>query len=134
MIVGPLLFYSVVAQYRNLKEYTMSTSRDAARSAIFSSKPRVREVTLENGVLVEVRQPQVGQMLDLISIEDNKIRMARMLVACCYVKDTGEALFEDTDGPSLMSLPSGDGPYQELMDAVQLNMGIGAQVEEAEKK
>jgi len=112
----------------------MSTQRDALRGAIFSTKPKVTEVTMANGAVIEVRQPMVGQMLDLTSIDDNKIRMSRMLVACCYLKETGEQVFDDEDANSLMALPSGDGPYQQLMDAVQLNMGIGAQLEEAAKK
>jgi len=112
----------------------MSTTRDTLRGSIFSAKPRVTEVTMDNGTVVEVRQPLVGQLLDMSSIENAKTRMARMLVTCCYIKETGELLFDDTDEEGLMNLPSGAGTYQTLMDAVQANMGLVPQMEDAAKK
>ena len=107
-------------------------SRDQLRSKIFSEKPKVLLIDLDDGQQVEVRQPTVGALLDVVGIEDLKTRMARMLITSCYVPGTNERLFEDADQDSLMQLPQ-SGVYQKLVDAVQANMNLPAQVDKAAK-
>lgn len=104
----------------------MSTARDALRAKVLADKPKSTVVTLEDGVKVEVRQATVGAMLDSLDIEDTKQRMGRMLIISCFVPETGEALFEEGDIETLMSMPTG-GYYQKLIDAVSMwspNKGV----------
>lgn len=107
-------------------------SRDQLRSKIFSEKVKIDLITLDDGQEIEVRQPSVGLLLDVVGIENLKDRMTRMLIESCFVPGTNEKVFEDADRDSLMSLPQGSGgAYQKLIDAIQENMNLPGKVERA---
>lgn len=108
----------------------MSEGRDKLRSKVFSEKPKATLIDLDDGQQIEVRQPTVGLLLDVIGIEDLKHRMAQMLIMSCYVPGTEDRVFEDADRDNLMLLPQG-GAYQRLVDAIQENMNLPAKVETA---
>jgi hypothetical protein len=109
-LVGPF------EQFR--KGFTMSSAeRNALRAKVLNNKPTHKIVELDDGTKIEVRQTTVGQMLDAVSEENTKKRMATVLIESCYVPGTDEKVFEDADFEVLMGMPSG-GVYQKLMDAI----------------
>lgn len=107
-------------------------SRDLLRSKIFSEKVKVTLIKLDDGQEIEVRQPSVGLLLDVVSIEDLKSRMAQMLIASCFVPGTEQKVFDDADKDILMGLPQ-SGAYQNLVDAIQENMNLPGKVDKAAK-
>lgn len=107
-------------------------SRDSIRTAIFAEKVSRSVVTLDNGAEVEVRDGNVGDMLDAISVDDVKKRVARLLINSCYVPGTEEKVFEEADFDSLMELPA-NGVYKKLMDAVNERANLDTRTESAGK-
>lgn len=110
----------------------MSEGRDKLRSKVFSEKAKVILIDLDDGQQIEVRQPTIGMLLDVVSLEDLKSRMSQMLIKTCYVPGTNEKVFDESDKDILMELPQG-GVYQKLIDTIQANMNLPAKVEEAAK-
>lgn len=108
----------------------MSTVRDAVRSKVLNEKGLRTIVELDADTRIEVRQMSVGQMLDTVSEVDTRKRMARYLIACCFIPDSEEEpVFEEADFDVLMSLPAG-GSYQKLMDAINTQL-LPAQLDKA---
>ncbi len=115
---------------RSVQDQAMS-AKDILRSKILGQKPLTDVVELEDGVQIEVRQSSVGQILDAMKTEDNKIRLLGILVDCCYVPGTDEKVFDAADVDALAQMPSGS-YWQKLMDAIN-KQTLSARIEEAEK-
>lgn len=115
-----------------------SEARNALRAKIFSAKSTSKFVPIGEPVegqepeLVEVRQTSVGDMLDSISAEGMRQRIAHMMIATCYVPNTDEHIFEPEDFDSLMALPA-NGTYAGLIEAITDNMNAKVQETEAKK-
>lgn len=103
------------------------SARDAIRSKVLSGRPKKTIVKLDDGTEIEVRQGRVGDMLDAISTEDPKKRIASLLILSCFVPGTDEKIFDDTDYDTLMNLPSG-GIFSQLTDAVSSQNDLDKQV------
>lgn len=91
--------------------------RDQIRAAFFGQKVQHRLVPLENGLQVEVRQPTVGNQLELAEAPDSKQRMARLLIGHCYVPGTDELIFGEADYAGILAAPAG-GDYAALIEAL----------------
>jgi hypothetical protein len=96
--------------------------RDKLRTALFSAVPKSILVPVGEDT-IEVRQPQVGDMLDSMAGDSQRHRIARMLINSCYVPGTSERVFEEADFDMLMSMPAG-GMYADLMDAITKNIDL----------
>jgi hypothetical protein len=110
----------------------MSSARDTVRAKVFSEKSTVTKVTLDEGLVIEVRDGKVGDMIDAVSVEDVKHRMARLLINCCFIPGTEEKVFEEADFDTLMELPFG-GTYQKVTDAINSRMDLKTRTEEVGK-
>lgn len=108
-----------------------SEAKKALRAKLFAEKRKSRIVELEDGLKVEVRQSTVGNMLDAIAIDDQKQRMAKLLMSSCYIPETTEQLFDPEDVELIMEMPVG-GYYQKLIDALNKD-SLEAKVEDAKK-
>jgi hypothetical protein len=108
-----------------------SDLRNKLREQIFAAKPKSIIVFVGNDP-IEVRQPQVGDMLDSMASDSQRHRISRMMINSCFVPDTSEKVFEEADFDMLMSLPAG-GIYSELMEAITANIDI-KKVEGEQKK
>lgn len=108
------------------------TNRDSIRSQLFNSASKKRRSKKINmfGTEVEVRQPSVGQVLELQNSKDQKNTLVRMLIEYCYVPGTNEKVFEEGDQDQIMSWPVDDW-FQQFNDAVTELASIN--VQEAEK-
>ena len=102
----------------------------AIRSGILGSKKGKTKVVDMFGHKIEVRQPTVGQLLDLETDNDRKKSLVNMLVGYCYMPGSEQKIFTVEDANELMALPAGEW----LLD---FNAAIaaltGVDVSEAEK-
>lgn len=110
----------------------MSAEKDKIRAKVLSEKVTNVEVPLDDGQIIDVRDGSVGGMLDAVSVEDTKHRMARMLIHCCYVHGTDEKVFDEADFDVLMQLPAG-GTYKKCMDVINERMNLSTRKEDAKK-
>lgn len=108
-----------------------SDIRDKLRTSLFSAVAKFILVPVGED-MIEVRQPQVGDMLDSMQGDSQRHRIARMLINSCYVPGTSERVFEEADFDMLMSMPAG-GMYADLMAAITENIDL-KKVQADEKK
>lgn len=87
-----------------------NNSRDEVRSKLFSGAQSNRKTETINmfGTQVEVRQPSVGQVLELQGSDDQRSQLVRMMIEYCYVPGTDEKVFEPADEEAIMNWPVGD--------------------------
>lgn len=106
-----------------------SAARKAIREQIFSAKPNSKVIPLANGIKVEVRQPTVGDGLNMALMEDVKARVIRMFTDHIYVPGSDEKVFDVADAEALMELPNG-GDYQLLTTTINdlMDLNKAAQV------
>jgi hypothetical protein len=109
----------------------MPTPRDSIRQKFFDQKPKSIEITLDDGVKIDVRQTMLGDMLDAVSAAEQKQRMANLLIMSCFVPGTEERVFTPEDFEILMKVPSG-GYYRHLQDAINSFLP-SAEIEVAKK-
>jgi hypothetical protein len=118
-----------------------SALRDQLRAKIFGAQPSSKLVSIglvsdSDGLateqFIEVRQAQVGQMLDNMGSDNMRQRISRMMISCCYIPGSSEQLFEEADFDMLMQLPA-DHVYTGLMTAITDNMNPKAQEVAAKK-
>jgi hypothetical protein len=106
------------------------SARDKIRAKVLSEQ--IKRVIVEiEGTQIEVRQMSVGQMLDSISVEDGKARMAQYLIDCCFVPGTEDKVFDSADLDVLMAMPAG-GYYAVIMAEVNKQL-LPKQLEAAGK-
>lgn len=83
-------------------------SRDEYRKNLLKSRPgKTIQITFF-GMVVELRQPPLGVVLDYREQDDLKTRSADMLVKYCYVPGTDERIFEEGDKEGILALPYGE--------------------------
>jgi hypothetical protein len=84
------------------------TSRDQIRTKVFGVlKPKSTMVTLF-GAEIELHQPTLKSILEAQDTEDVMQRMIQMIVNYTYVPGTDEHIFDEADGPMILSWPFGD--------------------------
>jgi len=105
----------------------MSTVRDELRGKIFAHRPLKSEIVHIWGQDVEVRQPTLGQILNVREDPDRRKAIIRLMIDYCFVPGTNERVFEEGDFESIIAMPFGD-------DLKAVNQAInkltGIQVEE----
>ena len=80
----------------------------AIRSGILGSKKGKTKIVDMFGHNVEVRQPTVGQLLDLETTDDRKKALVNMLAGYCYMPDSDSKIFTKEDANELLALPAGE--------------------------
>jgi len=81
-------------------------SRDDIRTAILSAKPKKKVIELF-GQKIEIRQPQVKDILSIQESDSNLDRFFKVMLQYCYVPNTNEKVFEDADRDALAAVPFG---------------------------
>lgn len=91
--------------------------RDALRAKLFRNK-KFKTKTLDLfGVIVELRQPSVGQIANLSDSADGKTALVNTLVQYAYVPGSDEKMFDEADKNDILSWPVG--PWmKDMNDAI----------------
>lgn len=111
---------------------TFPLTRDEIRAKVLGAKPLVKVVENFFGVTVELRQPDLGTILNARE-EDQSNQVTRMLTQFTFVPGTEEKVFEDADADALIKLPFGE-QMQRFIDAMNEILGVDAKkLEEAVK-
>lgn len=105
-------------------------TRDAIRSAVFNQSAK-KEVVTFAGIEIELRQPPIGAIL-MQNTDDRKSLMVKMLIDYCYVPDTEERVFEDTDKEMIMAMPFNK-DWTTLQNAISRLTDIDAEVSKQSK-
>lgn len=93
-------------------------TRNSIRSNIFSAAKNRRSERIEMfGYEVEIRQPTVGQVLEIQNSGNTAEMMLDMLVNQTFVPGTGEPVFDEMDKDELRKLPA-DEWLNQFNDAV----------------
>jgi hypothetical protein len=124
---------SDIASKANGSESVLANpTRDQIRQAILDSKPETEKVVF-NGVLVELHQPSLEELLNVRAgaEDDNKRAVVSMIITYCYVPGTNMKVFEETDYDSLLSVPFGKGMSTLLEGFTKLT---GVDVTDADKR
>ena len=98
---------------------TKRLSRDETRTAIFhNSKPKSIEFKFF-GVLIELRQPPMKQVMEAqaTAADDRSKAAAQMVVRYAYVPGTNERVFDEADIDGILNMPFGS-------DLADLNLKI----------
>ena len=113
-----------------LKEVKETSSRDAIRAAVFSSANFSREKIEMFGMVVEVRQPSVREIIDLADSEEGRARLANLIIAHTYVPGEQVKVFDKEDFDGILAMPSGEWiiKFQEAFAKLS-----GTNIEDAEK-
>ena len=111
----------------NIPEQT--NDRTAIRTAIFANTKAKILVIQAFGVELEVRQPSMGQLLDLQELPNTKSRVVASLINYCYVPGTKEKVFDDADTDSILALPF-DENFGKINDAIAELTGVDRTEEE----
>ena len=107
------------------------TQRDSLRSKLLSThKPESRLITLF-GAEIELRQPQLQDVMKARETEDPADRAADMIIRYAYVPGTNERVFEEADKDTIVQWPFG-GEFMELQKALTSLTGIDMDAAEAE--
>lgn len=110
----------------NIPEQT--NDRTAIRTAIFAGKAKTLLVTTF-GIELELKQPSMGELLDLQDLPDAKSRVVASLIRYCFVPGTKEKVFDEADKDSILALPFDDN-FVKINDAIAELTGIDLAEEE----
>lgn len=101
------------------------TLRDEIRSQVFSGDVFMREQVEAFGTKIDIRQTTLGRVLELQEklSEDRKVAIGLAFLEFCYVPDTNERLFDDTDLDLVLGLPFGK-DFQRVQDVINKLMGV----------
>ena len=115
------------------------TSREDTRTALLNGFIRKNEVfTTEDGILIEVQQPTVGQRGRMLkrggldgtgAIDDFAGMQIAAVIECCYHPGSGKKIFEWTDEEVIENLPTSSwfdevaGIAMDLMNAKPADAG-----------
>lgn len=102
--------------------------RDKLRTAILSGRHAKKLIVEAFGIELEIRQPSLGELLDLQDIPDTKGRIIASLINYCYIPGTKEKVFDTTDTDTLLGLPY-DENYITLQDAITKLTGVDMEEE-----
>lgn len=103
---------------------TTPLTRDEIRAKVLGAKPLVKVVEDFFGVTVELRQPDLGTILNARE-EDQSNQVTRMLTDFTFVPGTEEKVFEPADADALIKLPFGP-PMQRFIDSMNEILGVDA--------
>jgi len=107
-----------------------SGNRNEMRSKIFATKRKI--VTVQACDLdIESHQPSIREALALAD-EDSNTTMTDMIIACCFVPNTEEAIFDIADRETLSTLPFGE-DITAITKAITELTGGGDTKEQAKK-
>lgn len=85
---------------------SISGNRSDMRSKIFATKRKI--VTVQAFDMdIEIHQPSIREALTLAD-EDSNMTMTDMIIACCFVPNTEEPIFDIADRETLSNLPFGE--------------------------
>lgn len=103
---------------------TKVISRDEMRKALFSIKAKSEIIDFQ-GVLIEIKAPCIGQVLDDSenTQNDRKEAFAQAVIRSCYVPGTDERVFEAGDLLEIVNWPAGDA-INKLQAAMSKVMGV----------
>lgn len=111
----------------------MTSKRDDIRTAVFSKEHLEIAIVEVFGIEIELHQPPLREILKLQDFKDKAQAIAIMLTKYCFVPGTAEAIFEDTDADSLLSIPFGK-DFSKLQDAINKLIGVDVNKEVEELK
>lgn len=102
-------------------------TRDELRAAILGKehKPAFKIVKFF-GADIEVRQPQLGTILDAQDNPDRQAGILGMIIERCFVPGTNEKVFEPEDLDVLRSKPFGK-DFTDINDAIEELSGVNFQ-------
>lgn len=98
-------------------------TRDELRGKIFSSERRKSLIVDAFGIQLEVKQPALGDILDLQDMATQKERVTNALINYCYVPGTNEKVFEVADADSILSMPF-DANFEAIQNAITSLTGV----------
>ena len=104
-----------------------TNDRTTIRTAIFAGKAKTLPVNAF-GVKLELRQPSMGELLDLQDLPNQKSRVVASLIRYCYVPGTKEKVFDEADTNSILALPF-DKNFIAINDAIAELTGIDLEEE-----
>ena len=107
---------------------TSPSKRDDIRAAIFSGRNAKTLPVTAFGVELEVRQPSMGDILDLQELPDTKSRVVTSLINYCYVPGTKEPVFDSADRDSILALPF-DENFEKINEAIAELTGVNLEDE-----
>lgn len=114
------------------KPEPQTPSRDSIRAAVLGAKAIVKEVKPFFGTAVELRQPELGVVLDMRKTEEQH-QIARMLIDYTFVPGTTEKVFDEADADGILQIPFGP-DMKKYIDIMNELLGVaGADVEAAIK-
>ena len=117
------------AQKKDPQEKVLPVSnRDTIRKAILSGRKAKTLLVTAFGVELEMRQPSLGDVLDLQDMESTKERVIQSLINYCYVPGTKEKVFDITDSEVLAALPFDDN-FTAIQEAIAELTGIDVEEE-----
>jgi hypothetical protein len=102
-------------------------SRDALRAAILGKehKPAFKIVRFF-GADIEVRQPQLGTILDAQDNPDRQAGILGLIIERCFVPGTDDRVFEPEDLDTLRGKPFGK-DFTDINDAIEELSGVNFQ-------
>ena len=83
----------------------MADARKDLRNKIFSQPKRKEVIVNINGAEIALRQPSVGQLLQMQENTDNTDAFINMMLEYAYVPGTDEKVFEKEDVAVIMEWP-----------------------------
>lgn len=96
----------------------MSDARNQLRAKLLQTRVPKKKLITFFGEQIELRQPSLGDILDVRDEEDRSKAMIRTLVQYAYVPGTDERVFEDGDEDSLRAQPWG-ADFNVLAEAIK---------------
>lgn len=106
-----------------MTEQTPPNTRDDIRTAIFSGRHAKTLPVKAFGIDLEMRQPSLGDILDLQELPSAKERVVTSLINYCYVPGTKEKVFDAADKDSILLLPYDDN-FTAIQNAIVELTGI----------
>ena len=105
------------------KEVLPVSNRDTIRNAILTGRVAKTLLVTAFGIELEMRQPSLGDILDLQDMESTKERVIQSLINYCYVPGTKEKVFDVADNDILAALPFDDN-FTAIQEAIADLTGV----------
>ena len=104
------------------------SNRDTIRKAILSGRATKTLLVNAFGIELEMRQPSLGDILDLQYMENTKQILIQSLINYCYVPGTKERVFDDADKDIIEALPFDDN-FTAIQEAIADLTGVDIDAE-----
>jgi hypothetical protein len=108
----------------------MTANKTDIRAAIFSGRTAKTILVKAFDTELEVKQPALGDILNLQSVPDSKARVVAALINYCYVPGTNEKVFTQADQDIILGLPFDDN-FTAIQNAIAELTGVN--LDEARK-